>query len=73
MTSLSIDSIRAQPEVRRYFVIEGMFEGFVEGESLRRFVFKHTLNEIEEEDVVLFVRHLVALQRLAVLTNVTPG
>ena len=73
MTSLSIDAIGPQSQMGGDLVVEGVLERFGERNPLRRLVLEHALNEIEEQDVVLFVRHLVAFQRLAVLAHVTPG
>lgn len=50
-----------------------MFEGLRQGDPLRRLVLEHPLDQVKEEDVVLFIRHLIAFQRLAVFTDVPTG
>lgn len=73
MTAFSIDPVGSEAKVRRYLVEERMLEGFRQREPLRGLVIEHALNQVEKEDVVFLVRHLVALQWFTVFTNIAAG
>lgn len=70
MAALAIDPVGAESQVRRDLVEERVLERLGERDALRRLVVEHALDQVEEQRVVLLVRHLVALERLAVLAHV---
>lgn len=60
----------AESHVRRQLVEERVLERVRERDALRRLVLEHAADKVKEQGVVLVVRHLVALERLAVLAHV---
>lgn len=69
---LAVDPVGAESQVRRDLVEERVLERLGERDALRRLVIKHALDHVEQHGVVVLVRHLVALERLAIFTNVPP-
>lgn len=70
MTPLAVDPVGAETQVWRYLVEKRMFQRFRQRDPLRRLVVEHALDDVKEEDVIFFVRHLIAFQGLAVFADV---
>lgn len=73
MTPLAIHSVGAQPLVGLDLVVERMLKRLRQGDALRWLVLEHVLDEVKKENVIFLIGHLVALERLAVLTHVAAG